>query len=253
VGTNQVMAPLTFMRESLCLNARWRKAKRCGRLAIGGYAHHPYTKAAGPSYRPRKGDDVTIGVVSRVPRAVSRAARAGAITRGVPSYITEFGFQSAPDPFAASLDQQATYLGISERIAYANRSIASYAQYLMLDEPADLSGPALSRYAGFQTGIRLANGRVKPSYAAFRLPLAVKRSGRSASVWGYVRPAVSATTVQVMYRDKGSRTVRPLRTLTTNASGYFTFRASYKTGRRWQLRWTSPTGEAFAGPFVPSY
>ena len=46
-----------------------------------GYAHHAYTTSAGPRFRPPNPDDVTIGVLSRLVRALDRAGRAGALPR----------------------------------------------------------------------------------------------------------------------------------------------------------------------------
>jgi hypothetical protein len=250
VGNFQVVAPLAFLRGTLCLTRSYRKSKKCGKLNVAGYAHHPYTKASGPTYRSPNRDDVTIGTLSRLTSAVSRAGRAGAIPRGIRSYNTEFGVQSRPDPFAATLDKQATYIGIAERQSYNNRGIASYSQYLLQDEPARKGGSALTRYSGFESGLRMANGQNKPSYEAYRLPLAVDRRGHSGSVsiWGYVRPTHAASNVVVVYRDKGSKTVKTLKSFTTDSRGYFKFNAKYKSGRRWQLRWST-----FGGHFVEAY
>jgi hypothetical protein len=248
VGNFQVVAPLAFFRGALCLTRSYRRSKKCGKLNIAGVAHHPYTKASGPTFRSKNPDDVTIGTLSRLTRAVSRAGRAGAIPRGVPTYITEFGVQSRPDPFAATLDKQATYIGIAEREAYDNRSIASYSQYLLMDEAATKGGSALTRYSGFQSGLQLANGKNKPSFEAYRLPLAVKKRGGSVSIWGFVRPTHAASNVEVVYRDRGSKTVKSLKSLTTDSLGYFKFNAKYKKGRRWQLRWSN-----FGGHFVEAY
>src|ERR1019366_9018734 len=87
------VAPLTFLRGALCLNAKYRKSGSCTPLTAVGYAHHAYTTAAGPLYRPRKADDVTIGVLSRLSRALSLAAGAHGVTSNLPIYLTEFGVQ----------------------------------------------------------------------------------------------------------------------------------------------------------------
>jgi hypothetical protein len=250
VGNFQVVAPLAFLRGTLCLTRGYHKSKKCGKLNVAGYAHHPYTKASGPTYHSPNRDDVTIGTMSRLTRAVSRAGRAGAIPRGIKTYNTEFGVQSRPDPFAATLDKQATYIGIAERMSYNNSAVASYSQYLLQDEPARKGGSALTRYSGFESGLRMANGRNKPSYDAYRLPLAVDRRGHSGSVsiWGFVRPTHATSNVEVVYRDRGSKTVKSLKSLTTDSLGYFKFNAKYKKGRRWQLRWST-----FGGHFVEAY
>src|SRR5690606_16411204 len=80
---------------------------------------------------------------------------------------------------------------------------------------------AESAFPGFESGLRLANGRRKPAYAGFRLPLVVQRSGRTGvRFWGKVRPATGPTEVTLQQRD-GKRSWRTLKTLQTDAAGYF--------------------------------
>ena len=117
LGNRHVVAPLAFLRGALCLNAHYHKRAGCAQLDADGYAHHAYTKRAGPRYRPPDPDDVTIGVARAPRRARSTApASAGALRAAMPIYLTEFGIQSKPDPFVGvSLARQAEYLSISER------------------------------------------------------------------------------------------------------------------------------------------
>ncbi len=91
------VAPLAFLRGALCLNAHYRKSGSCGSLPAYGYAHHAYTTAAGPSYKPPGADNVMIGVLSRLSRALELAASAHEIRSGMPIYNTEFGVQSKPN------------------------------------------------------------------------------------------------------------------------------------------------------------
>ena len=69
------VAPLVFLREALCLNAKYKKSGSCTPLSAIGYAHHAYTTAAGPLYKPREKDDVTIGVLSRLSSALEQSLR----------------------------------------------------------------------------------------------------------------------------------------------------------------------------------
>ena len=57
---------------------------------------HPYTTKFGPFFQPANQDDVTIGVLSRLVKALDRAASAGALPRRLPIYVSEFGVQSYP-------------------------------------------------------------------------------------------------------------------------------------------------------------
>ena len=253
IGNSHVVAPLTFLRGALCLSGSYHRSPRCGRVPVAGYAHHPYTRRAGPSFRPPSANAVTIGTLSRLTRALDRAARAGAIPRRLPIYLTEFGVQSKPDPlFGVSLAQQAAYRSIAEHIAYRNPRVAAFSQYLMRDDNPR-PGPKLARYSGFESGLRFADGRTKPAYDAFRLPLVVTRRGGRVSLWGLVRPASGATRVTVQFRASGSRQWRNLLTRATNARHVWTARSAYRRGGRWRVVWTAPGGTTFAGPATRAY
>jgi hypothetical protein len=244
-GTGSVVAPLRFLRGMLCLNARYRKRPKCGALDADGYAHHAYTTRQGPYFRPAQKDDVTIGVLSRLTKALDRARAARALKKRLPIYLTEFGIQSTPDTQSGvSLAQQVEYRAISERIAWSNPRVVAFSQYLLRD--SDPSGK--NEYAGFESGLRFADGKPKPSLAAFRLPLAAKQVGSKVSIWGLVRPATGPTTATITYADRGSSRFKPLRSVTTDARGYFTVRANWRKGRRWNITW-----QEFSGSPVRSY
>lgn len=254
-GTGHDVAPLTFLRGALCLDSHYRKASSCSALRVDGYAHHAYTTNVGPRFRPSEPNDVTIGVLSRLTRALDLAARAGAIARGVPIYLTEFGIQSKPNPFlGVPLATQAEYLAISEQIAYENRRVAAFSQYLLRDDP-QISRPGSTALGtgsiGFQSGLEFANGTTKPSFYGFRLPLTVTRRGHGVALWGLVRPATGPTHVQVLDADGRGR-FHLLRTVATNRLGYWTLRSGNHAGRRWRVRWVGPGG-AFEGPPIRAY
>ena len=245
-GTSRVVAPLRFLRAMLCLDARYKKTGKCGALSAAGYAHHAYTTRQGPAFKPPP-DDVTIGVLSRLTKALDRARAAGALTTRLPVHLTEFGIQSTPDTIqGVSLAKQVEYRAIAERIAYDNPRVVSFSQYLLRD--SDPTGP--KEYGGFESGLRFADGKPKPSLPAFRLPLAVRRVGSKVSIWGLVRPVIGTsaypgigiTTATVTYANRGSSRFLPLRQVRTNAFGYFQFTSSWRAGRRWNLTWQNFTG-----------
>jgi hypothetical protein len=245
---SRIVPPLRFLRGMLCLDATYKKRPKCGALDPDGYAHHAYTTRQGPYFvppAPHSTDDVTIGVLSRLTKALDRAQAAGALTKRLPIYLTEFGIQSTPDTQSGvSLAKQVQFRAISERIAWNNPRVVAFSQYLLRD--SDPTGK--NEYGGFESGLRFADGRPKPSLAAFRLPLAVKRSGSKVSIWGLVRPATGSTTATITYADRGSSRFKTLRTVTTDARGYFTVGSTYRKGRRWNLTW-----EGFSGSPVESY
>jgi hypothetical protein len=251
-GTGKVVAPLAFLRGVLCLDSRYHRVGKCRSLPAAGYAHHAYTTRKGPFFKPPGPDDVTIGVLSRLTRALDRGARAGAIARRMPIWLTEFGIQSKPDPLlGVSLARQAEYQAISERIAYNNPRVVAFSQYLLRDD-LPRSGPRLARYGGFESGLMTSSGKPKPSMAAFRLPLAAKRRGSRVSLWGLIRPAAGPTTAVVMVADRHKK-FHELRTITTGARGYWTLNTSYRAGRRFRVQWTAPDGTVFRGPPIRAY
>jgi hypothetical protein len=253
-GTGGVVAPLTFLRGVLCLDASYRRDPRCGRLDADGWAHHAYTTRVGPFFRPPGPSDVTIGVLSRLSRALDRAGRAGALRPRLPIHLTEFGIQSTPDRISGvSLARQAEFRAIAERLAFANPRVRTFSQYLLRDDqPNRAARTVLRRYRGFESGLRFANGRAKPSLPAFRLPLSALRAATGPAtrveLWGRVRPARQVTTADVLYQDRGRTRFRRLRRVRTNASGVFVLRTTFRAGRRYRLRW----GE-FQGAPVRAY
>jgi hypothetical protein len=247
-GTPRVVAPLAFLRGALCLDSRYHRRGRCARVEAGGFAHHAYTTRVGPRFRPPDRDDVTIGVVSRLTKALDRAARAGAIRRGLGVYLTEFGIQSTPDPFVGvSLARQAEYLAIAEHMAYVNPRVRSFSQYLLGDD-RPRKGSRVERYGGFESGLRRSDGRAKPSLAAFRLPLAAEAYGRSDVLWGRVRPQAAQTKVTILASRRKGRPFKALRTVTTNHRGVFGLRAKHHAKQRYRVQWTGPTGKVWLGP-----
>jgi hypothetical protein len=250
-GNSRIVAPLAFLRGTLCLSSSYRKRRSCGRLDADGYAHHPYSRSSGPLFREPGRDNVTLSSVGRLVAALDRAGKAGAVPRGLGVYLTEFGTQSLPDREAGvSLTRQAEYNAISERLAYLNPRVKSFSQYLMTDDDPKTGD---DRYSGFESGLRFFDGERKPAYDAFRTPLAVQDYGRSDVVWGLIRPAGGVTTAVVEYRNRGQKGFRRLRSVTTNAGGVFGFRTRSPAGRRYRVVWTAPDGTVHTGPGVRSY
>jgi len=246
------VAPLAFMREALCLNAKYRKAGTCGELQMAGYAHHAYFPAAGPKYVWKQKDSVTIASLSRLSNALNLAARAHAIPGGVQIYLTEFGVQSKPNKYeGVSAAKQAEYYAIAEHMAYDNPRVAAFSQYLFKDDP--LSGRLTASGAvGFQTGLEYVSGARKPLYYGFPVPLTVTKRGHGFALWGLVRPTTGVTRATVLVKRKGARSYRTLKTVTTNGAGYWSFNSSVK-GVSWRVRWVSPAGVKYEGPPIGAY
>jgi hypothetical protein len=238
-GTGKVVAPLRFLRGVLAAP---------GKLPADGYAHHAYTTAAGPTFRPHNPDDVTIGVLSRLTRALDAESRRHRIRASMPVYLTEFGIQSQPDPYmGVSYQRQAEYRSIGEWLAWRNPRVAAFSQYLMRDDNPR-PGSTFARYSGFESGLRGSTGKAKPAYDGFRLPLVADAHGRTVSLWGLVRPAHARTRVQVQLRKSGSKTWHKLKTVTTNTQGYWRSSTALRSGASYRVVWG-----AYHGPATRAY
>lgn len=250
-GFNSV-DPIPFARGVLCLDeAAVAPACESGEIRAAGWAVHPYGTAGQAPFEPPPSDDfVTIDSLAGIAEVLDEAADAGTAPEDLPIYITEYGVQSEPDPLiGVPLETQAAYQGIAEQFAYADPRVESFAQYLMRDDPPDRAPGQL--YGGFESGLRFHDGPAKPSYDAFRLPLAVRREGPSVHLWGLVRPAREATDVEIRVADGGRE--NSLQSVGTDEAGIFELESEYRDGRLWQVRWEGPDGETFEGPWTRSY
>jgi hypothetical protein len=219
------IGPAEFMRRWLCLDEDFDRAlvdRTCAsftRLEVDGFAHHPY----GPTQRiPAKEDIISLLAIRRLGRYLDRAARAGRMPLDLPIYNTEFGLQSnPPDPtVSTTLARQAALINEKEELSYRYPRLRSYSQYLMHDDPPREGVGERAVWSGFQTGLRFVDGRRKPAWAAFRLPIVVHTRGRGrVLVWGRVRPGEGTRTVRLELRFGGEWTVA--RRLETDDAGYF--------------------------------
>ena len=191
---------------------------------------------------------MTIGVLSRLTRALDRAGRAGRDPRGLGIYLTEFGIQSTPDPFVGvTLARQAEYLGIAEHMAYVNPRVRSFSQYLLQRRPPAQGQPRRA----------LRRLRVRPAPLQRARPS--RPTPRSGCRWR-PRPTGAPTSSGAACARAGpdqghdprlaaqGQAVPPLRTVTTNHRGVFGLRAKHHDKQRYRVRWTAPDGKVWLGP-----
>jgi hypothetical protein len=173
-------------------------------------------------------EEASIYRLARIRQALDRIAARGRMPRRTPIWITEFGWQtSPPDPgiLGRPLRKAAQLLDLSEWLAFKQRRVAAYSQYLMRDDPA------------WESGLRFGTGDKKRfTYDAFRMPVLVRLLGGSAvEVWGSVRGS-SSRDVLVESRRPGGR-YRSLGSISVGASGYFrrVFRVSGAPERKFRV------------------
>lgn len=240
------VTPLGFLRQVLCLDSKYRKTGDCGRLDVDGVSAHPYsTSGQNPWFASPQKDDVTIGTLSRLTSALDKAAKAGVVRKSMPLWLTEYGVQSSPDRVTGvSIQKQIEYRAMAERMAYGNARVKAFSQYLLTDDsPADDPSP-LKRYPGFESGLRYSTGANKPSLAAFPLTISAQRTSKGVSLWGLVRPAGGVTKVKILVKKAGSGKYTTLKTVETDARGYFKTSTSYQSGRKYKLQWDDPRAAA---------
>ena len=123
--------------------------------------------------------------------------------------------------------RQAAYLNQSDWMAWRDPRVRSVAQYKLVDDVSP---------ASFQSGLRFADGRAKPGYAAYRLPIWVTRR----QIYGQLRPARNGTrqVVRIQVRRRGGA-FRTVKTVTVRSRrGHFVTRLPRRAGT-WRLAWGS--------------
>jgi hypothetical protein len=253
-GLSRPLEPLRFLRRMYCvddnlnlLKGSEAEVRGCpadpatfvaqnpGLFHASGYAHHPYALLTPPSRRSMSSDSVSMGDLRALTREITRIyARYGQklpTKRGVPLYLTEYGYQTKPDPIHISFAQQAAWINEAEYIAYKNPLVRSMSQFLLIDDaPAGGIDPKKDPqlyWRTFQSGLKLLNGSRKPSYKAYVTPIFVKqrtvRPGRGVGVFGLLRGATDGTaaSAQIQWRPTGRKRWRTLKTVKADGVRHF--------------------------------
>ena len=245
--------PVQFLRALFCLDGNNRPLPkrralregcdfhRRGAMHATGYAHHPYSVVSPPGQPSANPGYITLADADRLKAILDAAAAAGRIPKDLPIWYTEFGYQTAPpDPFRGiSLEQQAQWLVDAEQLSSADPRVAALTQFLLRDdEPRTLFPDGdRRRWATYQTGIQFDDGRPKPSYAAYRLPLrATPQADGTVALWGMVRPGGGQERIRIEFRaadesewrSLGERTINQPRgywseTITPPGPGFYRF------------------------------
>ena len=255
--TAAISSPLDTLFAALCLNpegrpfrAAQRRRQGCDRprkLPIGGVAIHPYNNhASGSVFTPSfSRDSHAAAHVPRVHRLIDRAARLGRIPRGRKVFLTEFGFQTNPPDrtYGLRLARHAAAINEADRLYFGDRRVEAVSQFELYDVPA--REREREEDDAYTTGLAFRDGRHKPAWNAFRMPLVVTRlSAGSVEVWGQVRPADGRTTATIATAPRAGRPFAAARRVTTNHAGYFRvrLRRGGAARLRYRIDWRSPSG-----------
>jgi hypothetical protein len=266
---------LHFLRELYCLSGRSRplrgrsaRLRGCpasprararfvsdnpGLFRAPGWAHHPYSLIHRPNWRGRGPSDVPLGAIGRLGRSLDRAHRAWRSPLRPRIWITEYGYQTRPDPYrAVPFARQAAWMSWAEFETYRRGRVASFAQFLLDDDRPD---PRYSRrvpraWITWQSGLRTSRGRPKPAFEEYRRPIFVtptrRPRGRRVRVFGTLRPAADFAEVpaRIEFRRTGSGRWRTLRSLTAaGARGYVDTRVRVPGSGRVRIAFGDPAGD----------
>jgi hypothetical protein len=179
-------SPLAFLRKVTCVNKNYRRARRCAPLKADGFAHHPYDFNHAPNFRYPGADNVTLGTLSRLTRALDKLKRAGVLRPNgggrMPVYLTEYGYFAAGHR-ALPPRTRSRYLKQAYSMALRNGRVKSQLQYGMLILPrraqstfnlglVTATGKRLPQYNALRSWFRSNRGRVKRPAGVFTLPAA---------------------------------------------------------------------------------
>jgi hypothetical protein len=218
-----------------------------------GYAHHPYELYLAPNRKAAGKDWITIAnlptLTAELKALYQRYHQKPQTARGTPLYLTEYGYQTPPDPLGIPLARQAAYINQAEQIAYRNPLVRTLCQFLLVDQPP-VAGVANNRiaYRTFQSGLRKLGGKKKPAYRAYVTPIFVSktrvRRGQSAKLFGLLRTADPAkpVKVQIQFRAKGSTKWKTRKTVSTAAPRhYLSAKVAIRSAGAVRLSWKNGT------------
>ncbi len=185
--------PLQFLRTLYCVDSAYRRLRGGAARAVGcpataagsrafrrnnpglfnatGLADHPYPDNRPPTVETSRDPDIApFPRLGNLERAIDRAERVYGSRRRLPIFNTEYGYITHP-PNRGKFVSPATaarYLNWAEYLSWRQRRVASTMQYVLIDPPV---GPGSIGDGGFASGLEFSDGREKPSFAAYRLPL----------------------------------------------------------------------------------
>ncbi len=214
-------SPLVFMHDLYCVDAGNHQLSGAAAKSVGcptstsrssfvsqnpglfnasGWAHHPYGFDVAPNRRYSVHSFITLHNVGQLESALNRTLSSYGASGGMPVYVTEWGYRTnPPNPFyKTTLGEQQTWLDEGDYMMWRRPYVKSIAQFLLLDGPPLFRYPRTSRkyYFNFQTGLEYYNGRPKPGFASYRVPVWVPNPhhGSHVTVWGQLRAANHAAT-----------------------------------------------------------
>ena len=250
-GPRNGLRPVPFLREMLCLKPDGTSyagedaaRRRCQdfvknpTLKATAFAHHPYTKKNAPTKAPASPDEITMGNIGTLgPLLDTLAAQSGGkIAADLPIFLTEFGYESEPDPRnGIPLFRQAEFNQLAEFLAFNEPRVAATTQFLLKDAAPLRRSPATGKkyrkgsreyWFTYQSGLYNTRNRAKPAAYAYSFPLVVFPAGDGVvGFWGQARfrPNAGSDTILFLWRPAPREPWQQLTEfVTTNPRNFFT-------------------------------
>jgi hypothetical protein len=278
LGSNQTnvkspIYPKRFIRELFCIGATGARytggkaAKRkCSFLAKVGnfkytaWGHHPYTKKLPPLQRDKNRDSITMANVAELTALLDQISvtTGGILPKQNLTMMTEFGYETnPPDPFSGvSLADQSGYINLGDYIAYKDPRVLGMTQFLLRDVAGIRRYKKSSKrhWFTYQSGLQYADGKPKPSAAAYALPLVVTGRGVDSVgqdgvfLWGWLRflPTGAKSQVSLQFKPQGAADYSTIGdpVPVTNGVGFFeAHRAIPAVPGTWRAVWVEPVSK----------
>jgi hypothetical protein len=273
------LVPLRFLRAMYCVGSDYQplrgvaaSERGCPPTAAGsakfaaqnpalfhasGFADHPYSQGLPPNKpTPNEPDYAELADLPKLERTLDTLQRVYGSGTRFPIWSTEFGYQTTPpdtESGTVSPQQAAAWLNWSEYLSWRNPRVMSYDQYLFVDPPR----------GNFASGLLFANGKPKPGYYAFRMPIYLPVSstskGQPLEVWGCVRPARYAhlathkgQQVKIQFQSGSAGAFHTVQTVPlTDPYGYFDVKLKFPGSGAVRLSWRYPHGPTIFSRTVP--
>jgi hypothetical protein len=227
----QVLAPMRFMSDLLCVSLRTPHRKTCSRRTrFDIWAHNPYTNG-GPNWHAYSPANASIGDLPEMRALLAAAKRAGTVISPRPPdfWVTEISWDTnPPDPKGVPAALHARW--VSEALYRMwQAGVSTVIWWRLQDDPL--------RETPYQSGFFTAGGRAKRSLEAFRFPFVALRAGSNVVVWGRTPSGKSGSVI--VERRTGSRWVAIAR-LRADRYGIFTQRLAPPATTALRARLSSP-------------
>jgi hypothetical protein len=232
-----------------------------GLFAASGFALHPYSFFLAPARSMSDPDFAPLADLSRLEQGLDRVLATYAVSRRLPLYLTEYGYETnPPNPYrGVAPATQAAYLNEAEYLAWLDPRVRALSQFELRDSaPNGAFRPGTVRYwSTFQTGLEYLDGRAKPALAAYALPIFIPDPrvvpGAAIGVWAMLRAAADGTDqhAQVQWRAPHGawRTLAVART--HDAGGVLISGVRPPAPGLIRVAWAAPSGRQIVSRSVP--